>query len=73
MYTKKLFFYFYLQENGCNIMVKYINNIYLSVAFFLRKENMFRRKGVLIMQKKNLSRIALSGLLALSMVPAASM
>ena len=39
----------------------------------MRKKNKFRRKGVLIMQKKNLSRIALSGLLALSMVPAASM
>lgn len=52
-------------------MVMYINNIYR--LHFLRKENMFRRKGVLIMQKKNLSRIALSGLLALSMVPAASM
>ena len=45
----------------------------MSVAFFLRKKNKFRWKGVLIMQKKNLSRIALSGLLALSMVPAASM
>ena len=39
----------------------------------MRKKNKFRREGVLIMQKKNLSRIALSGLLALSMVPAASM
>lgn len=53
-------------------MVMYINNIY-QLHFFLRKKNKFRRKGVLIMQKKNLSRIALSGLLALSMVPAASM
>ena len=39
----------------------------------MRKKNKFRRKGVLIMQKKHLSRIALSGLLALSMVPSASM
>ena len=39
----------------------------------MRKKNKFRRKGVLIMLKKNLSRIALSGLLASSMVPAASM